>query len=127
MAYNGNITDHAVQYTSATDVTAEQFTFFKRSTGDTVVQAGAGEAAVGVLWYAQKTTDAAVTVITGGEPHVYVGTGGVAVGAEIASDANGEAVTAVSTDVVLGYARHAAAAGELVRIDFLGEAQFVKA
>ena len=48
-------------------------------------------------------------------------------GAEIASDDEGQAVTAVSTDVVLGYARHAAAAGELVRIDFLGEAQFVKA
>lgn len=126
MAFNGNITDHAVQYTSATDVTAEQYTFFKRAANDTVVQAGAGEAAVGVLWYAQATTNAAVTVITGGEPHVVAGDA-IAVGAEIAADANGEAVTAVSTDVVLGYARHAAAAGELVRIDFLGGAQFVKA
>jgi shikimate 5-dehydrogenase len=126
MAYNGNITKHARQYTSATDVTAELKTFFQRAAGDTVVQAGAGGAAVGVLWYAQATTDAAVSVVCGGEPDVVAGAA-IAVGDEIASDANGEAVVAVSTNVVLGYARHAAATGELVRIDFLGEDQFVKA
>jgi hypothetical protein len=127
MAYNGNITKHVRQYTSATDVTAELKTFFQRGTGDAVVQADAGEAATGVLWYAQATTDAAVTLVCGGEPDVYVGTGGVSAGDEIASDNEGQAVVAVSTDVVLGYARHDAAAGELVRIDFLGEAQFTKA
>ena len=51
-----------------------------------------------------------------------------AVGDEVAADANGDAVTAVSTDIVVGIAREAAGgAGELVRIDFLGEAQYTKA
>lgn len=125
MAYNGNITKHARMYTSATDVTDDQYTFFKRDTGDTVVKAGAGEAAVGVLWFAYATTESAVTVITGGEPHVIAGDT-ITVGAEIASDADGKAVVATSGDVVLGYARHAAVADEEVRIDFLGEAQFTK-
>ena len=66
-------------------------------------------------------------VITGGEPNVYAGDA-IAVGDEVAADANGDAVTAVSTDIVVGIAREAAGgAGELVRIDFLGEAQYTKA
>lgn len=127
MAYNGNITDYAKQYISATDVTNDLKTFFSRSTGINVVKTGAGAAAAGVLWYAQGTTNAAVSVIAGGQPDVLVGTGGVTAGDEVASDANGAAVVAVSTDVVLGIARHDAVAGELVRIEFLGEAQYTKA
>ena len=127
MAYNGNITDYAKQYISATDVTDDLKTFFSRDTGINVVQTGAGEAAAGVLWYAQGTTNAAVSVIAGGQPDVLVGTGGVSAGDEVASDANGAAVVAVSSDVVLGIARHDAAEDELVRIEFLGEAQYTKA
>lgn len=127
MAYNGNITDYAKQYISATDVTAELKTFFSRDTGINVVQTGAGEAAVGVLWYAQATTNAAVSVICGGQPDVLVGTGGVSAGDVVASDANGAAVVATTDDIALGVARHDAAAGELVRIEFLGEAQYTVA
>ena len=49
MAYSANIMDHARKYEAAGDISAEQYTFFKRGANDTVVQSGAGEAAVGVL------------------------------------------------------------------------------
>lgn len=127
MAYNANIREYCKAFLSAGDISAEQYTFFKRGANDTVVQSGAGEAAVGVLWTTAAAAGRAVTVVCGGEPNVYVGTGGVTVGDEIAADADGNAVTAVSTDVVVGIARETAAAGELVRIDFLGEAQYTKA
>lgn len=127
MAYSSNIMGYARKYSAAGDNSADQYTFFKRGAGDTVVQSDAGEAAVGVLWNDPAVAGRTAVVITGGEPNVYVGAGGVTVGDEIASDANGKAVTAVSTDVVVGIARNTVAAGGLVRIDFLGEAQYTKA
>lgn len=127
MAYSANILENARTYTSAGDLSAGQYTFVKRGASDTVVAAGAGEAAVGVQWNAPAAAGRPVSVIMGGEPNVYVGTGGVTVGDEIASDAAGKAVTAGSGDVVLGLARETAAADGLVRIDFLGEAQYTKA
>lgn len=126
MAYS-NIFGKGVDYAAGADLSAEQYTFVKRTTNDRVIQAGAGEAAVGVLWNAPAAVDRAATVITGGQPHVYVGTGGLTAGDEVASDATGQAVTAVSTDVVVGIARVTAGAGELAQIDFLGEAQYTKA
>lgn len=126
MAYS-NVIKNATDYLAEGDLSAEQYTFMKRGTGQTVVQAGAGEAALGVLWNDPAAADRVAVVVTGGRPHVYAG-GAVADGAEIAADANGEAVTAVSTDVVLGIALHAAADGELVQIDLLdGSAQYTKA
>lgn len=127
MAYNSNILKEGRQYLAAGDLSGSQHLFVARGSGDTVDVAGAGEAAVGVLWNAPAAAGRAATVIVGGEPNVYVGTGGVTVGDEIASDASGQAVTATSADVVVGIARETAAAGELVRIDFLGEAQYTKA
>lgn len=118
---------NARDYTSAGDLSAEQYTFVKRSAGMTIVQSGDGDEAVGVLWNAPTAAGQAATVVVGGRPNVYAGAA-IANGAEIASDANGNAVTAVATDVVLGYALHAAsAAGTLVQVELLGEAQFTKA
>lgn len=127
MAYSSNIKDFARKYEAAGDISAEQYTFFKRGANDTVVQSGAGEAAVGVLWNDPAVAGRMAVVITGGEPNVYAG-GAITVGDEIASDANGNAVTAASTNIVVGIARETVGgAGELVRIDFLGEAQYTKA
>lgn len=122
--YN-NVLGKAETYIAGEDLSAAQYTFVTDD-GDEVVQTGAGLAATGVLFNAPVENDAA-TVVRGGDPNVWVGTGGVTVGGEIASDANGKAVAAVSTDVVLGKARATAAAGGLVQIQFLGEAQYTKA
>lgn len=124
MAYN-NIQGHTETYLAGADLTAEQFTFVV-SDGDEVTQINAGEAATGVL-FNDPASGRAATVVTGGQPNVYAGAA-IAVGAEIASDDEGRAVTAVSTDIVLGKARHAAGgAGELVMIDFYGQGQYTKA
>jgi len=124
MAYN-NILGEAETYVAGADLTGKQYTFVT-SDGDEVTSTGNGEAATGVLWNEPTSGDAA-TVVRGGEVNVYVGTGGLTVGAEVASDADGKAVVAVSTDVILGEARTAAAADGLATITFYGPAQSVKA
>jgi hypothetical protein len=120
------VTENAESYVAAADLSAEQYTFVKRS-GAGVVQANAGEAAVGVLWNAPLSGHAA-TVVTGGRPMVIVGTGGLTAGQEVASDNEGLAVAADSSDVVLGIAMYPAAAGGYAQVDLLdGKAQYVKA
>jgi hypothetical protein len=124
---NINILKDMRQFTSAGDLSGAQYLFVKRDAGNTVVVSGAGEAAVGVLLYPAEAADRAVSVVTTGEPDVYAGEA-LTAGDEIAADANGKAVVAVSGDVILGYAREdASAADVLVQIDFLGEAQTIKA
>lgn len=125
MAYN-NIHGMAETYLAGEDLSNEIYTFVKRGSGDAVVQANAGEAAVGVL-FNDPANGRAATVVRGGEPQVYAGAA-VAVGAEVTSDAEGRAVTATSTDIILGYARTAAgAANELITVEFLREGQVAKA
>lgn len=124
MAYN-NIYGQAETYIAGADLSAAQY-LFVTSDGDEVTVTGAGEAATGVLFNAPVAADAA-TVVRGGEVNVYVGTGGLTIGAEVASDASGKAVAATSTDVVVGIARTAAAAGGLATITFLPKAQYTKA
>lgn len=126
--YSGNILygGTARNGIAAADLTAKNKTFVKRVANDQRNTAGAGEAAIGVLWNAPLAGEEA-WVIGAGSPDVYVGTGGVTIGDEIASDAAGLAVTAVTDDVVVGIAKATAAAGALVQIDFLGEAQYTKA
>lgn len=125
MAYN-NILGQAETFLAGADLSAEQFTFVKRGTGDAVVQCDAGEGAVGVLWN-DPASGLAATVIRGGDPHVYAGAA-IAAGAEVTPDDEGRAVTATSTDEVVGFARVAAgAANELVMIEFLKTGQYTKA
>lgn len=120
-----NIQNRVEGYLAGEDLSSAQYTFVT-SDGDEVTATGAGEAATGVLWNDPQSGRAA-SVVRGGEPMVYAGAA-IAVGAEIASDANGKAVTAASGDVILGEARTAAgAADELVTITFYGPAQTTKA
>jgi len=126
MATFANIDGKARNFIAGADLSAEQYTFVKRGSGDVVVQCDAGEAAIGVLWN-DPASGRAATVIVGGEPMVYAGAA-VAVGAEVTPDAEGRAVTATSTDEVVGIARSAAgAADELVTVEFLSTAQYTKA
>lgn len=107
---------------------AKQYTFVKVGTaGNQCVTAGAGEAAVGVQWGRAVDGEAvAVVVDANAEPHV-VAAAPIALGAEIASDATGKAITAVLTDVILGTATSAAAAGGYVTVKLLADAKSVKA
>lgn len=100
------------------DLSAKQWTFVKMNTTDrTVVSAGNGEAAFGVL-INDPTSGGAATVVTHGRVIVEVGTGGITAGDDIGVDANGEAVTAASTDIIVGKCVEGASAGERGVIDF---------
>lgn len=102
------------------DLSAKQWTFVKMNTTDrTVVSAGDGEAAFGVLINDPASGEAA-TVVTHGRVIVEVGTGGLTAGDDVGVDANGEAVTADTTanDIIVGKAVESASAGERATIDF---------
>lgn len=124
MAYS-DVIFSALDYTAAGDLSTKQNLFVKRGTGKTIAVAAAGNAAVGVLWNAPAASGRAATVVVGGRPDVYAGAN-IADGAEVMSNADGKAVTATSTNTVLGYALHGAASGELVQIELLPAAQFTK-
>jgi hypothetical protein len=100
------------------DISAKQFTFVKMNTNDrTVVSAGNGDAAFGVLINDPESGQAA-TVVTAGRVVVEVGTGGLTAGDEVGVDANGEAVSAAATDIIVGICVDGAAAGGRATIDF---------
>lgn len=100
------------------DLTSAQFTFVKMNTSDrTVVAAGDGEEAFGVLLNEPDTGEAA-TVVTHGRVIVEVGTGGLTAGDSVGVDANGEAVTAATSDIIVGQCVDGASAGERATIDF---------
>lgn len=102
------------------DLSAKQWTFVKMNTTDrTVVSAGNGEAAFGVL-INDPTSGGAATVVTHGRVIIEVGTGGLTAGDDVGVDANGEAVTAdtVGGDVIVGKCVQGASAGERAVIDF---------
>ena len=100
------------------DLSAKQFTFVIGNTTDrTVVSATDGQAADGVV-INNPTSGAAATVVTHGRVMVEVGTGGLTAGDLVASDANGEAITAATADIVVGKCVEGAAAGGRATIDF---------
>lgn len=105
-------------FVAGADLSAKQFTFVKMNTTDrTVVSAGNAEAADGVLIGTPESGYAA-TVVTHGRVIIEVGTGGLTAGDDVGVDANGEAVTAATADVIVGKCVIGASAGERATIDF---------
>lgn len=93
-----------------------QYEFVKITAAHTAGLAGAGEAAVGVLQNKPQVTGQAATVGIFGVSVVRSGAA-VAVGAQIAADSAGRAVTATTGDYILGTAVEAAAgADELISV-----------
>lgn len=114
MATQGN----QIRETMIAGEALSQFTFVIMNTTDrTVVAAGNGEAADGVV-INDPSSGAAATIVTAGRVIVEVGTGGLTAGDDVGVDANGEAVTAASTDIIVGKCVEGAAAGGRATIDF---------
>lgn len=91
------------------DLSAKQFYVVKLdSTVNQVVLAGAGELVYGVLQN-KPALAAQATVMRSGVSKCVAGAA-IALGAEVAADANGKVVTATTGDRVIGVARAAAAA-----------------
>ena len=102
-------------YTAGADLSAAQF-HFVTATARSVALTGDGAAADGVLLNNPANGGAATVVVFG---RVVVEAGGtIAAGAQVASNAAGEAVTAATGDIVLGKALEAGVDGQLISIDF---------
>lgn len=116
MATSGNQVRES--FVAGEDLSAAQFTFVKMNTTDrTVVAAGDGEAADGIL-INDPESDNAATVVTFGRERVLCGTGGLTAGDNVGVDANGAAVTAASSDIIVGKCVDGASATEYATIDF---------
>lgn len=111
MAVNNN--NKVLTYTAGANLASSQFLLVKaHTTAGQVVLCGDGENAIGVL-YEPNASGRPVSVGSDGVVKAYAG-GVVAVGARVASDANGKVVTAASGDYVLGVAKTAGAANALI-------------
>ena len=114
MATQGN----QIRETMIAGAALSQFTFVIMNTTDrTVVAAGNGAAADGVV-INDPASGAAATVVTAGRVIVEVGTGGLTAGDDVGVDANGEAVAAATSDIIVGKCVEGAAAGGRATIDF---------
>jgi hypothetical protein len=87
------------------------------TTDRTVVVAGNGAAADGIVIYKPSLGEAA-TVVTFGRTMVLAGTGGLTAGANVGCDAAGLGVVAATGDIVLGKVVDAGAAAGYATIDF---------
>jgi hypothetical protein len=101
--------------TASADLSAKQHYLVKVSGANTVALAGAGELCIGSL--ANKPASGEAAEVLAGIIVPVVAGDAVLVGAEVASDAAGKAVTATTGDRVFGVALTAAGAdGEEIRV-----------
>ena len=95
-----------------------QFKFVTLDAGGAVTVAGtAGEQAYGVCLVG-ATVGNATTICVSGSVMVTAG-GTIAAGAAVQTDAAGDALTAASGDVVMGYAKEAAVDGQIIEIELI--------
>jgi hypothetical protein len=100
------------------DLSSAQFKFVTlESDGQVDLADAAGENAIGVLLNDPAAGEAATVAISG---KVMVTSGGtIAAGAQVQTDASGDALTAAAGDVVLGYALEAAVDGQVFAIELI--------
>jgi hypothetical protein len=105
-------------FVAGESLTAAQFKFVTlESDGQVDLADAAGENCIGVLLNNPAACEAATVAISG---KVMVTSGGtIAAGAAIQTDANGDALTAASGDVVMGYALEAAVDGQIMAIELI--------
>ena len=102
-------------YTSGAAIA--QFTFVAGPASDGQIDpCGDGARAAGVALTAAAGAGEAVTVAYDGRVTVKAA-GTIARGGAVASDANGEAVAAASTDIILGYALEAGVDNQIITIE----------
>jgi hypothetical protein len=100
------------------DLSSAQFKFVTlESDGQVDLADAAGENAIGVCLVG-GTAGKAVTVAVSGKVMVTAG-GTIAAGAQIQTDAAGDALTAATGDVVLGYALESAVDGQIFAVELI--------
>ena len=105
-------------FVAGESLTAAQFKFVTlESDGQVDLADSAGENCIGVLLN-NPAAVAAATVAVSGKVMVTAG-GSIAAGAAVATDASGDAVTAASTNIIMGYALEAAVDGQVMAIELI--------
>ena len=105
-------------FVAGEDLSTAQFKFVTLEAGSVVDLAdSAGENCVGVL-LVEGAADRAVTVVMTGSVMVEAG-GTVTAGAAVATDATGRAVDATTGDIIMGYAREAGVAAQVIEIELI--------
>lgn len=104
------------------DVSSNQYSFVTLQSDGNYDLTGDGLQAHGIVTGDEDTAGHTVSIAVpnGAVTRVLAG-GSISVGDNVASDANGAAVTATSGDVILGIAREAASgSGSVIAIQFFG-------
>ncbi len=105
-------------FVAGEDLSSAQFKFVTlESDGQIDLADAAGERALGVLLN-KPTSGAAATVAMTGKVMVEAGAA-VTAGAEIQTDANGDAIAAATGDVVMGYALEDAVDGQIFAMELI--------
>ena len=105
-------------FVAGESLAAAQFKFVTlESDGQVDLADSAGENCIGILLNSPASGAAATVALTG---KVMVTSGGtIAAGAAVATDASGDAVTAASTNIIMGYALEAAVDGQVMAIELI--------
>ena len=100
------------------DLSSAQFKFVTlESDGQVDLADAAGENCIGVLINDPAAAESATVVMSG---KVMVTAGGtIAAGAAVATDAAGDAVTASTGNIVMGYATEAGVDGQIIAIELI--------
>jgi hypothetical protein len=115
MAYKNQQT--SVTLEAGADLSANQFHFVTMDSDGQLSVSTDGAASVGVLLNDPSAAGRAAEVCIGGLTRVEAG-GTIAAGADVASGATGEAITAATGDAILGTAVTGGADGEVISIIF---------
>lgn len=100
------------------DLSAGQFKFAALAADGQVDLAGDGAQAIGVLYNEPDAAGKAATVVMTGKVIVEAGDS-VTAGDAIGVDANGDAVTAATDDIIMGYALEDAVDGQVFAIELI--------
>ena len=105
-------------FVAGEDLSAAQFKFVTlEADGQVDLADSAGENCVGVL-LVEGAAARAVTVVMTGSVMVEAG-GTVTAGGAVATDATGRAVDATTGDIIMGYAREAGVAAQVIEIELI--------
>jgi len=100
------------------DLSAGQFKFVALAADGQVDLCGDGAQAIGVLYNEPDAAGKAATVVMTGKVIVEAGAS-VTAGDSVASDADGNCVTAATNDVTMGYALEDAVDGQVFAIELI--------
>jgi len=105
-------------FVAGEDLSAAQFKFVTlEADGQVDLADSAGENCIGVLLVEGESARAVTVVMTGS---VMVEAGGtVTNGGAVATDATGRAVDATTGDIIMGYAREAGVANQVIEIELI--------